>query len=101
MNDSDARALNRVVRAMHDGVCPNCQKVFPASKMHVKDPGDWPGGHTTGGNFVPDPKWTGLRCPNCAFEISDKEVLAAMNEFSSSMLKDLQIFVEWRERSEK
>jgi ssDNA-binding Zn-finger/Zn-ribbon topoisomerase 1 len=85
-----ARALHRVVRAMHDGECPRCHKVHMSDVMHVIDRG--PG---------MDVAWSGLRCPNCKFQISDEEAAEVFRIFGPFMEQNLDLFVEWRHSRNK
>lgn len=79
-NDTDsserARALHRVVRAMHDGECPRCHLLTTSEAMALPS-----------GNHV---------CPHCEFTISKGEAQAAMEEFAPHMTRNLAVFEEWR-----
>lgn len=82
-NDTDhserARALHRVVRAMHDGECPKCHALHSSADMTRYI---YAGG--------------GHRCPTCAFTITAAESEAALEEFAGFMDKNLAVFEEWR-----
>lgn len=71
-----ARALHRVVRAIHDGHCPQCG--------HLGSSEDFLGYHCH-------------KCPRCGFEISDMEAEAALKKFHTFMERNLQIYLSWRE----
>lgn len=70
-----ARALHRIVRAMHDGHCPACGCLDDASAFRE-----------------------GYRhkCPNCGFTVSVTEAQAALKEFQPLLQKSLAVFEEWR-----
>lgn len=71
-----ARALHRVVRALHDGHCPNCGALFELEKARRTD---------------------GERCAeDCGFYITHEEADAALKEFQPYMKKNVDIFLEWR-----
>ena len=75
----EARALHRVVRALHDGHCPKCSAIFPAEQAQ------W--------------RWSlGEKCPKCGFTISREEAEAALSEFAPIMQRNLELFEAWRER---
>jgi endogenous inhibitor of DNA gyrase (YacG/DUF329 family) len=82
--DSDAadraRALHRVVRAMHDGHCPRCG--------HLSDAGE----------FIVDRNTQAERhsCPSCGFHIFRHESEAALAEFRPFLNKSVDIFNKWR-----
>ena len=73
----EARALHRVVRAMHDGECPKCHRLHPAEVMLVGPP-------------------MGHQCPSCGFSISTAESEAALAEFGKFMDANLAVFEKWR-----
>lgn len=77
-----ARAVHRIVRAMHDGECPRCHKLFDSRPMI---------GHAE--IRVPS---LYHRCPNCGFEITSREVEAAIKFFGPIMEKNLEVFEGWR-----
>lgn len=74
----EARALHRVVRAMHDGHCPFCGHLGPAGDFE-----DWKHDH-----------W----CPKCGFTITAEEAKAALATFHVFMKRNLEIFEQWRRR---
>ncbi len=84
-NDVDAgeraRALHRVVRAMHDGECPDCHKIHRAEAMEQR---------AIFGALI------GHACPSCGFQLSADESAAALQEFAPYMTRNLLIFEEGR-----
>ncbi len=82
-NDTDsgerARALHRVVRAMHDGECPKCHRLFSSEQMRL---------HSKPVNAH--------QCPACGFTITAEESKAALQAFSLFMDENLAVFEEWR-----
>lgn len=75
-SDDEARALHRVVRALHDGACPSCASIFPSEQVqHGNDE----------------------RCPACGFTVTQAEREAVMQIFRSRMSRSLEIFNQWRE----
>ena len=70
-----ARALHRVVRAMHDGHCPGCSYLDAASAF-VRD-----GSHV---------------CPACEFRITAPEADAALKEFAPYLKEGYKVFMDWR-----
>jgi len=112
-NDADAghkaRALHRVVRAMHDGECPKCGHLGTSESFY------YPKEVTNSG-----PAWSCPRgiheescrcerlvreachmCPKCEFTITDTEAEAALKEFHPFMKPNYEIFLEWREEFQK
>lgn len=81
VSSEEARALHRVVRAMHDGNCPKCGIVVDAHEMRRT-------------SFAKK-MW---KCPNCSFQILKDEADAAMQAFRPYMLANLEAFEKWRER---
>lgn len=75
----DARALHRVVRAMHDGHCPSCGYLGDARQ------------------FINTFSERDHVCPNCGFTIYEKEADAALKAFRSHLLKSVEVFHRWRE----
>lgn len=71
-----ARALHRVVRAMHDGNCPNCGGLFVADLMRNDNNDD-------------------MECPECKFKILDDDAEAALAEFAPYMKANLDEFVKF------
>lgn len=71
-----ARALHRVVRAMHDGHCPQCGHLDSADKFI-----QWSWRHT---------------CPACSFTIYRDEAKAALAEFRPYLQKSVEVFEAWR-----
>lgn len=74
LDHDEARAVHRVVRAMHDGECPNCHKLHSSAAMQ---------------------SGSGHECPSCGFTISSDESAAAMLEFARFMDRNLAVFWEW------
>lgn len=88
-----ARALHRVVRAIHDGHCPNpdCGHIGPSDQFYTKPIVLWEGGAFS-------PKSEGFhRCPKCGFTITDSEAEAALAEFRPAMQVNFNLFKKWRE----
>lgn len=77
-----ARAVHRIVRAMHDGECPNCGTLDEAAELRFD-----------GDEYNADD----MMCLHCKFSISQEEQKAAIREFSHIMKKSLKVFLEWRE----
>lgn len=69
-----SRALHRVVRAMHDGECPECHNLFSSGEMETPD---------------------GHQCPACAFKISRAESAAVLELFAEYMDRNLEVFKRW------
>ena len=76
----EARALHRVVRAMHDGHCPKCGFLDSASRF-------------CGGGGAP----CGHQCPNCLFTITSDEAIAALQAFQPYLKRSVEVFDRWRE----
>lgn len=86
----EARALHRVVRAMHDGECPKCHKVHDSSAMRTA----WQSDHM-GSPLV----WVkGWKCPSCGFRIMQQVAEAALLQFAKFMDRNCDIFEEWQTR---
>ena len=75
-----ARALHRVVRAMHDGHCPKCGFLADATA------------------FIVDRDTNAERheCPGCAFSIFRHEAEAALAEFRPYLNESVEVFETWR-----
>lgn len=82
-----ARALQRVVRAMHDGHCPNCGHLGPSHtfERHEYRPGQ----------SMPVPN--GHYCPACAFATTEAEERAALAAFQPHFRKSVEVFFAWRQ----
>ena len=83
----EARALHRVVRAMHDGHCPKCGHLGSADEFYYPaltrlDPATVKEGHHM--------------CPKCAFVVTDAEAAAALQQFQPYLIKSVEIFDCWR-----
>jgi hypothetical protein len=81
-----ARSLHRVVRAMHDGECPSCHRLFDARAM------------MTAQGRLNVSIAAGHRCPHCGFTITAEESIAAIAAFAPVMKKNLEVFESWRAR---
>ena len=75
----EARALHRVVRAMHDGHCPKCGHLGTSIEFLVVD---------MYGCFH--------KCPNCGFAVSEHEAKAALAAFHPYLSKSVDVFERWR-----
>ena len=81
----EARALHRVVRAMHDGHCPKCGYLGPAENFWADDPND--------------PSGEGKHeCPLCHFTVTEREARGALMAFQPHLDKSVAIFEQWRGR---
>lgn len=78
-----ARAVHRVVRAMHDGECPRCHILFKSSSMLISDRSL----SAIGGDEM---------CPKCGFMITRSEQQAAIDLFGPIMDRNLDVFEAWR-----
>lgn len=76
-----ARAIHRVVRAMHDGECPACHYITSSDGFQLEN-GD-------------------EKCFMCGFTITEKERELAIATFAPVMAKNLQVFIEWKENGYK
>ncbi len=82
-----ARAIHRVIRAVHDGHCPECMFRAPPEQFNLTL--DWrtPGGY---------------KCPNCEFYITAEEATEGLLEFKPTFAKSVAEFKAWRaERAAK
>lgn len=70
-----ARALHRVVRAMHDGHCPKCGYLGPADCFWHEEYHE---------------------CPVCNFRVTEVEARAALMAFRPHFLKSVEVFEAWR-----
>jgi len=70
-----ARALHRVVRAMHDGHCPKCGCLESSDKFYD--------GYQH-------------RCPSCYFTITINEANLALEQFRPYLQKSVEVFETWR-----
>lgn len=75
LDHDEARAIHRVIRAMHDGECPKCHIILPAVEMRCV---------------------TGWLCPSCRFSISQFEASDGLGKFAPFMERNLAIFERWR-----
>lgn len=83
-----ARSVHRIVRAMHDGECPKCHRLFQSKSVVVE---------MEFYSFASDPK-EDERCPNCGFTITRSEIIAALEIFGPVMEKNLEVFEDWRRK---
>lgn len=81
-----ARSVHRVVRAMHDGECPNCQNFIESYHMRREHPTN------ESARYYAET----IRCPRCGFTITGEEAQAAIAEFAPVMQKNLEVFEQWR-----
>lgn len=90
-----ARALHRVVRAMHDGHCPNpeCGHLGPSHEFYREAQFAWD--HSTQNRRMTRP--AGHECPACKLFISDEEAREALGVFTPFMRQNFEIFEAWRE----
>lgn len=88
LDHNEARALHRIVRAMHDGECPKCHKVNPAEDVQWLRHGPFDGYR---GNII-----GGWRCPDCQFAITKEEADAVFAIFAPFMEANLAVFEKWR-----
>lgn len=82
-----ARALHRVVRAIHDGHCPACGHLGPSDAFYFT-PYSCPISKSIGEPFH--------QCPRCDFRVLDSEAEAAMKAFEPFMKAATQVFNGWR-----
>lgn len=75
-----ARALHRVIRAMHDGHCPDCGHLGPSS------------------DFRPEDYASEYKCPSCGFGFTYEETKAALAQFHPHLKESVQIFKSWRDK---
>ena len=86
LDHDEARALHRIVRAMHDGECPKCHTVHAAEKMPTYFWGK-----------RGDKTQVGWECPHCLFSITMDEAEAVFDLFAPFMERNLAIFEKWRD----
>ena len=82
----EARALHRVVRAMHDGHCPVCGFLEAAEAFRI----------TT--VYLQDGYYC---CPECSFTVTSHESDMAMQQFQPFMQKSIADFKKWRDNGYK
>lgn len=83
----EARALHRVVRAMHDGHCPKCGYLGP-SELFWMDEKPTPTREDDLGRH---------ECPVCHFAVTETEARAALMAFQPHLDKSVAIFEQWRQ----
>lgn len=88
LDHDEARALHRIVRAMHDGECPKCHSVSDATEMWVEE--IVANGH--GHGVMP----SGWQCPACGFYVTEGEGEQVFKIFGPFMERNLAIFEKWR-----
>lgn len=86
MTPERARALHRVVRAMHDGNCPKCGHLGPSDRFYNH-------GLRQNGVIVEE-AWH--ECPKCHFKILASESIAALEAFRPYMAANVAEFEAWR-----
>lgn len=121
LDHDEARALHRIVRAMHDGECPKCHTLSDSRRMlqydtpqvrcskcgktskenkqkYCGDGSDKDNGHRW--EPMPLPAHNAVLiahvCPQCGFRITVEESSAALEEFRPFMERNLEIFEKWR-----
>lgn len=82
----EARALHRVVRAMHDGHCPKCGYLGPADIFWRDDKPP---------NTPADDGYH--ECPICKFRVTEVEARLALAAFKPHLAKSVEVFERWRE----
>lgn len=87
----EARALHRLVRAMHDGHCPNCRTLTGANAMLKHEPLD-----PRAQGFAE--RRHGHQCPGCGFAITQEEEDAILEQFAPVYAENLKVLARWRER---
>ena len=87
--------LHRIVRAMHDGECPKCHRIYAADRMRTNALYDTPGGARQRREC---PYYV---CPGCGFTITDDEAASVISIFSQFMDKNLAIFEAWRAKRQQ
>jgi hypothetical protein len=88
VSSDHARALHRVVRAMHDGNCPKCGYLASSPMFEADHPVH---------RRPDDPiQGSGHRGPRCGCTISGPEAAAALQAFRPYMLANLEVFEQWR-----
>ena len=84
-----ARALHRVVRAMHDGHCPQCGHLAPSEAFYRPK--------ITNPNHKDGPRHASHVCPKCKFYVTEAEAEAALAEFRPYLNKSAEVFLKWRQ----
>lgn len=74
----EARALHRIVRAMHDGHCPKCGHLGPADDFL----------QVTGDHVCPHVE--------CGFTVTAGEARSALAAFQPHLHKSVELFEQWR-----
>lgn len=83
----EARALHRIVRAMHDGECPRCHNIVASTTMQIQ--------YRLCNDEKPvDPE--GWKCISCGFQITSEEADRVLQLFAPFMERNLAIFEAWR-----
>lgn len=84
MSIDEARAVHRIVRAIHDGECPKCRSLHLATEMWTE-------------RIVFDGKQqlvSGWQCPQCGFFVTEAEGMDAIA--AQGFSEDLAVFRRWR-----
>ena len=89
IGSEEARALHRVVRAMHDGHCPQCGCLKPSDAFYVNEIYRW-----QGHDMVLQSEGAHV-CPDCGFTITNSEAAAALATFVPFMRKNLTVYKAW------
>lgn len=84
VSSTEARALHRVVRAIHDGNCPKCGYLGSSDSFFT------PGWNSRGVGHGYH------KCPKCSFRITEEEAAAAMEQFRPYMQANVEVFERWR-----
>ena len=88
LDHDEARALHRIVRAMHDGECPKCHTVHSAASMWKE--------LLIAGDYLRVPNCSGWQCDACGFYITEGEGEQVFKIFAPFMERNLAIFEKWR-----
>lgn len=75
-----ALSVHRVIRSLHDGVCPRCGVVHPCPEVGIDEQGEY----------------TEERCSACGFTITVEEQKAGLALFAPVMRANLEVFEGWR-----
>lgn len=78
MKEDEARAVDNVIRSLHDGICPACGTIAT-----------YPHHHFNGEDVVDD------FCPHCGFAISREVAKAGLALSGSLFTGDFEIFQHW------
>lgn len=88
-----ARALHRVVRAMHDGHCPSCGYLASSEEFYIKGGlSPYMSVHDEHNTF----EQSRHQCPRCQFAITDDEAEEALELFLPYLRKSFEVFKQWQ-----